>query len=475
MIIGYLICSLLLATALFFNKNKTVNNCLVGVFIALQWVLTVFMYSNKDLSDTSYFLPDALAIILLFTLSIISIPVLTHSYDYIYKEKDTPSSKGAYFGASVVLISALTAAYLSSHIAVTWIFIEITTLGSSILIFHRRNAGSIEATWKYIFSSSISLIFVFIGILFLSIAIGKSGEESLQYLALIKLAPKLDPFWLKLSFVFVFTGYTLKLGLVPLYTAGIDAKDKAPTPSGAMFSTVMMNAGFVGVYRFYSIVAQTSVHKWANVVILISAFLSIFVAAVYMLKVRNIKRMLAYSGIEHSGLIMLGLAAGGIGYYAALLHIVLHSFAKSSLFLQIGHLYKTYQSKNIYDIGDYFKYNRAGSVFLMIAFVCVTAMPPSGLFISEFFIFKSLFEAKYLYILIPVLILLTFILWALGRSIMRMLFTPPINMNEGKIEKTSVYETVTQYVLLGIVFYLGLNPPTVFVDLINEAIKYLIH
>ncbi len=475
MIIVYLICSLLIATALFFNKNKTVNNCLVGGFILLQWGLTVFMYSHKNISDASYFLPDALAIILLLTLSVISIPVLTHSYDYVYREKDTPSSKGAYFGASVVLISALTAAYLSSHIAVTWIFIEITTLGSSILIFHRRNSGSIEATWKYIFSSSISLIFVFIGILFLSIAIGKSGEESLQYLALINLAPKLDPFWLKLSFVFVFTGYTLKLGLVPLYTAGIDAKDKAPTPSGAMFATVMMNAGFVGVYRFYVIVAQTPVHKWANIVILISACLSIFVAAVYMLKVRNIKRMLAYSGIEHSGLIMLGLVAGGIGYYAALLHLVLHSFAKSSLFLQIGHLYKTYQSKNIYDIGDYFKYNRAGAVFLIIAFVCITAMPPSGLFISEFFIFKSLFEAKYLYILIPVLILLTFILWTLGRSIMRMLFTPPINMNEGKIEKTSVYETVTQYLLLVIVFYLGLNPPTIFVDLINEAIKYLIH
>ncbi len=475
MIIVYLICSLLIATVLFFNKNKTVNICLIGGFIALQWGLTVYMYSNKNISDATYFLPDALAIILLLTLSVISIPVLTHSYDYVYREKDTPSSKGAYYGASVVLISALTAAYLSSHIAVTWIFIEITTLGSSILIFHRRNSGSIEATWKYIFSSSISLIFVFIGILFLSIAIGKSGEESLQYLALMNLAPKLDPFWLKLSFVFVFTGYTLKLGLVPLYTAGIDAKDKAPTPSGAMFATVMMNAGFVGVYRFYVIVAQTPVHKWANIVILISASLSIFVAAVYMLKVRNIKRMLAYSGIEHSGLIMLGLVAGGIGYYAALLHLVLHSFAKSSLFLQIGHLYKTYQSKNIYDIGDYFKYNRAGAIFIIIAFVCITAMPPSGLFISEFFIFKSLFEAKYLYILIPVLILLTFILWALGRSIMRMLFTPPINMNEGKIEKTSVYETVTQYILLGIVFYLGLNPPTVFVDLINEAIKYLVH
>ncbi len=475
MILIYLICSILTAVFLFFNKKPLTNNILIGFFLVLQWTLTVYGYSNKGITESSFFLFDALAIILLLTLSIISIPVLTHSYDYIYHEKDNPTARGTYFGATVLLISALTAAYLSSHIAVTWIFIEITTLGSSILIFHRRNAGSIEATWKYIFASSISLIFVFIGILFLSIAIGKSGEGSLHYLSIMSIAAKLDPFWLKLAFVFVFTGYTLKLGLVPLYTAGIDAKDKAPTPSGALFSTVMMNAGFVGVFRFYVIVAQTPVHKWANIVVLVSAGLSIFVAAVYMLKVKNIKRMLAYSGIEHSGLVMLGIVSGGIGYYAALLHLVLHSFAKSSLFLQIGHLYKTYQSKNIYDIGNYFKYNRAGAIFIIIAFICITAMPPSGLFISELFIFKSLFEAHLLYILIPVLVLLTFILWALGRSIFKMMFIPPVRIHEDHIEKVSTYETVTQYFLLGLVVYLGLNPPLFFVDLLNEAVKYLIH
>ena len=133
-----------------------------------------------------------------------------------------------------------------------------------------------------------------------------------------------------------------------MYTAGIDAKDKAPGPASALLSSVLMNLGFVGIFRFYVIIANTPLHHWANLVIGIAAFLSIFVATVYMVKVKNIKRMFAYSSIEHTGLVMLGLTAGGIGYYAAILHIVLHAFVKSSLFFQYNQLYKVFQTKNIY-------------------------------------------------------------------------------------------------------------------------------
>jgi hydrogenase-4 component F len=150
-----------------------------------------------------------------------------------------------------------------------------------------------------------------------------------------------------------------------------------------------------------------------------------------------------------------------------------HSFAKSSLFLQIGHLYKTFKSKNIYDIGNYFKYNTSGAVFILLAFICITAMPPSGLFISEFYIFKAMFEARYLYLLIPVLILLTMIIWALGKNIFKMMFTPPINFNENNIEKVNPLETASQYILLSLVIYLGINPPLFFVDMINEAVQLL--
>jgi hydrogenase-4 component F len=473
MIVVYIIVSILIGGAMFLNRNRLVNRLLIISFLVLQWVFTWYEFSHKGISEFAYFLPDALAVIMLITLSIISIPALLHTYDYIYPEHDNPRTRGIYYGAMVLLIMALTAAYLSSHIAVTWIFVEITTLSASALVFHRRNAGSIEATWKYIFVCSISLVFVFIGILFLSIALGHADEDSLHYTTLVALAPSLNTLWLKLAFVFIFTGYTAKLGLVPMYTAGIDAKDKAPTPSAALFSSVVMNVGFVGFFRFYQVVAHTSIHGWANSVVVIAAILSVFVATVYMIKVKNIKRMLAYSSIEHMGIVLLGVAAGGVGYYAAILHLVLHAFAKSSLFFQIGHLYKTYKTKNIYAIGNYFKYNVSGAVFILLAFICVTAMPPSGLFVSEFYIFKAIFEAKQLYVLIPLLVLLTMIIWALGKNIFKMLFLPPVGFKEEHIEPVSPYETVSQFILLGLVVYLGLNPPAGFVELIEEAIVNL--
>jgi hydrogenase-4 component F len=430
MIAAYLAIAITLCTLIFFNRKKKANRLYVILFLVIQWMFTVYEFFHRNIMEMAFFKPDAIALLLLGALGIISIPVLFHSYEYIYKESEDNSTRASYYSSMVLLITAISAVYMTSHIAVTWIFIEITTLSASFLIFHRRNSGSLEATWKYIFVCSISLTFVFIGILFLGIAMDNKDEGGLQYSYLIENAGTFNPFWLKLAFIFIFTGFTAKLGIVPMYTAGIDAKDKAPTPAAALFSSALMNVGFLGIYRIYSIISHTSLHSWANRVMLIAACLSIFVSTVYMLKVKNVKRMLAYSSIEHMGLVLLGLISGGIGYYAAILHAVLHSFAKSSLFLQIGHVYATYKSKNVYNLGNYFKYNTGGAVFLLIAFICVTAMPPSGLFISEFLIFKSLFEAQYLYILIPVLIFLTIIIWSFGKNIFNIHLTTTVNLDE---------------------------------------------
>jgi hydrogenase-4 component F len=260
-----------------------------------------------------------------------------------------------------------------------------------------------------------------------------------------------------------------------MYTAGIDAKDKAPSPAGALLSSVLMNVGFVGIFRSYIVTANSPIHQWANHVIIIAALLSIFVATVYMTKVKNIKRMFAYSSIEHSGIIMLGLAAGGVGYYAAILHTILHAFIKSSLFFQQGQIYRIYQSKSIYDVGNYFKYNITGSMVILLGFFFATAMPPSGLFISEFMIFRSLFESDYLWILIVVMLLLTIIIWAFGKNIFKLLFTPAVDFKEEGVERIKPAESISQFILLGLVVYLGLNPPQEFVTLIQEAIKSLPH
>lgn len=469
----YLFIAFIISGVLFFNRNTILNNVLLIAFLALQIFFTVYEYQHLNIVELQYFKPDALGILLLATLSIVAIPALYHSYVYIAIHHENPRARGIYYSAMVMLITAIGAAYLSNHIAVTWIFVEITTLSASALIYHHRNERSLEGTWKYVFICAISVTFIFIGILFLSMAMRQAGSTDLTFDTLLVKAPVLNLFWLRLSFLFIFTGFTAKLGLVPMYTAGIDAKDKAPAPAGALFATVLMNMGFVGIFRIYVVIAHTPIHEWANTVIMIAAFLSVFVATVYMVKVKNIKRMLAYSGIEHMGLVMLGLAAGGIGYYAAILHIILHAFVKSSLFFQFNQIYRIYQSKSIYDVGNYFKYNMTGALVLLFGFICATAMPPSGLFISEFMIFSSLFQAHQLVILILVMILLTMIIWAFGKTIFKLLFTPVEDFDDSHVVKINPIQSLSQFVLLGLSIYLGLNPPTEFVALIHEAIKNL--
>jgi|WetSurMetagenome_2_1015567.scaffolds.fasta_scaffold02059_2 hydrogenase-4 component F len=475
MAVIYLICAFIIAGLLFINRKTQINNILIILFGLLQILFTIYAGYNYKKTELQYFTFDSIGLLLLITLSIIAIPALFHSYLYIRRHDETSQSRSIYFSAIVVLLTSISAAYLANHIAVIWIFTEMTTLSASMLIYHHRNKLALEGTWKYVFICAISITFVFIGILFLSLSLQNAGSNDLSFANLMAYKDRLNPFWLRLSFLFIFTGFTAKLGLVPMYTAGIDAKDKAPAPTGAILASVLMNLGFIGIFRIYAIVAQTQLFHWANLIIFIAAFLSIFVATVYMTKVLNIKRMFAYSGIEHMGIVMLGIAAGGVGYYAAILHIILHAFVKSSLFFQFNQLYRTFQSKSMPYVGNYFKYNPAGAIVLLLGFISATAMPPSGLFVSEFLIFRSLFEGKYFILLFVVLILLTIVIYAFGKNIMKILFLPVKGLDESQIPRINPWESFTQYVLLFTAIWLGLNPPSIFVEMIRDAVKILPH
>ncbi len=475
MITLFLPLAILISVLLFFNRSKIVNYTLVISYGVLLIAFTIYEFLNPNQIELGYFKSDSLGVLLLITLTIVAIPALFHGYRYIATHDESRKSRALFFFAMTLLLTATAVAYLSNHIAVTWIFVEITTLSASVLIYHHRNTQALEGAWKYVFICAISITFVFIGILFLSLSLKQAGVDDLSFDALQKNYAQLNPFWLKLAFLFIFTGFTAKLGLVPMYTAGIDAKDKAPAPAGALLSSVIMNLGFIGIYRFYAIVANTEIKDWANTIILIAALLSIFVATVYMTRIKNIKRMFAYSGIEHMGLVMLGLAAGGIGVYAAILHIVLHAFVKPSLFFQFNQVYRVYQSKSIYDVGNYFKYNKAGAIVLLLGFISATAMPPSGLFISEFMIFQSLFEAHRVIILFIVLILLTMIIWGFGSNIFKLLFTPPLEIDESRIPKINPWESFSQYALLALAVYVAYNPPAIFVQMIQDAVNLLPH
>ncbi len=467
--------SLFFATWLFFNRNRLINYLLVICYIALLWSVGLHYFMNPGIVELSYFTSDGPGTLLLLCICIVSSAAFYHSYRYIEtREEETAQSRGIFFAAMVLLVTACSLAYLSNHIAVTWIFVELTTLSASALIYHHRNIRALEGVWKYVFLCAISITFIYVGILFLSLSLKDAGINELSYKVLYQYSDKLNPFWLKLSFLFIFTGFTVKLGLVPMYTAGIDAKDKAPGPAGALLASVLMNVGFIGIFRVYAIVSNTPLKAWANTIIIIAAILTIFVATVYMTRVKNIKRLFAYSGIEHMGLVMLGLAAGGIGVYAAILHIILHTLVKPALFFQYNQIYRVYQSKSMYDLGNYFKYHKTGAILIMLGFFSITAMPPSGLFVSELMIFQSLLESHYIILLLIVLLLLTMIIWGLGANIFKLLFTPPLSIDESKIPHLNPWESLSQYILLGLAVYIAYAPPPQLVNLITESVK-LVH
>ncbi len=469
----YLLGSFAIALSLFFSRNKLLVYTLLGLSLLVQALFTIYAGFHAGEIELIYFTYDSLGMILLVTLSIIAIPAAIHSYIYIENHKENPQARAIYLSSLVLLITAISAGYLSNHIAVTWIFTEITTLSASALIYHHRNKLALEGTWKYVFICAISITFIFIGILFLSLSLQHTGSDDLSFKNLLARSNELNPVWLRMAFLFIFTGFTAKLGLVPMFTAGIDAKDTAPAPAGALLASVLMNLGFVGIFRFYIVVANTPLLHWAQLVVGSAAFLSLFVATVYMLKVKNIKRMFAYSGIEHMGIVMLGVAAGGIGYYAAVLHVVLHAFVKSSLFFQFNQLYRVFQNKSIYHIGNYFKYNATGAMVLLLGFISTTAMPPSGLFVSEFLIFKSIFDTGHILLLVVVLLLLTMIIWSFGKNIFKILFIPVPDFDEQNIEIIKPWESVSQFLLLATAVYLGLNPPPIFVQLLNDSVSLL--
>lgn len=470
----YIILSFIIGVTLLLNRNKVLNYSMVWCFALLQWFFTIHAYLNPNTSDLHYFSYDALGTLLLFTLSVIAVPAIIHSKLYVERHNESAQSRAIYFSSLVILIAAISLAYIAQHVAVMWIFVEMTTLAASTLIYHHRNKLALEGTWKYVFICAISITFIYIGILFLSLSLNKSGEEELTFTYLLAHSQSLNPFWLRLAFLFIFTGFTAKAGLVPMFTAGVDAKDKAPGPAAAILSSVLMNMGALGIFRTFTILANSDLHQWVSFVLGISGFLSIFIATVYMLKVKNIKRMFAYSSIEHMGIVMLGLAAGGIGYYAAILHIVLHALVKSSLFFQYNQVYRVFQSKSIYQIGNYFKYNPTGAVVILLCFISATAMPPSGLFVSEFLIFKAIFAQHQFILLAVVLILLTFIIWAFGKNVLKMLFTPVVGFDESQVPVIKPWESISQFVLLVGAIYLGLTPPAEFVNLIQSSVAMLI-
>ncbi|MEY3417427.1 MAG: hypothetical protein RL711_41 [Bacteroidota bacterium] len=480
-ILLYLFGSLAIGILMYFVKNTLCNYLLFIPFFAIQVLLNMheILHINEiegyyfGGEGEGYFKADGIGIIFLSVITILVIPTVLHSYWYTKHRKEKVGSIAIYNLSLVLLITMMSCALITRHVAMMWAFIEATTLAASMLIYHERDHAALEATWKYIFVCSIGIAMSFVGILFLGIAAKDAKSLDLTLEALAQNSKLMDPMWLKLTFLLVVTGYSVKMGLTPLFTVDIDAKDTAPSPVGAMLSGGLLNVGFVAIFRFYEVFSTTSILPWMNTVLMLIGMSSLFFATVYILRVKNIKRLLAYSSLEHAGIALIALASGGIGYFAVIFHLILHGLAKSSLFFQVGQLIRVYRHKNIDLISGYYKVNPWGGLVFIVGFMAVMGIPPSGIFLTEFYTFKALFTAKHYFVGIWALILLSIIFYGLSRDLLQMLFgkVPPSIVHRNI--KIYPYETITQWILLSIVFVLGLYPPAFLVNFIELAVKNL--
>ncbi len=472
----YLISTLLLGTGTLLNRNRFIRLLLLGLFLALQSAITIYGFMHlHETEPGGYFSYDSLGILFLAVLTILSFTTAIHSKIYLEHRNDNSRHQSLYFSALIFLIGAMTSVYLSATIGILWVFVEITTLSVAALIYHERSHLSLEATWKYVFICSVGIAFAFVGIVFLSKALQEAGSVNLAFSDIPAHLRNVNTFWLKLAFIFLVVGFSTKMGLFPMHTIAVDAHTVAPPPISAFISTTLMNVGFVAIFRTYAMMAHTALLPWMNQMLLWCGLLSVFLSAVYILKVNHLKRMFAYSSLEHMGLTAIGLASGGIGYYAAILHMMLHSLVKASAFYQIDQVHRIFNSYILTHTGSYFKKNQTGALVMFFVVLSLTALPPSGMFISEFLLFKSLFVSNRILVFILVMLLLTLIVYALGKSVFSMLFLPASDEISQDTVVIPFRESVSQLILLGTAVYLGYNPPHLLVTLIKDAIMQLPH
>lgn len=473
MLLLFIIFSIIISLSIFVAKSKILTKILSIIFLFILTGINGYAYIHINETTSFYYKYDETGILLTFVLTILSLATFYHSYLYLKRHNFTVKQESGYMASLIMLITAMVSAYMAENIAVLWVSIETTTLFVSILIFFERTKEALEAAWKYLFVSSVGIAMAFIGILFLCITASDSGITDLSLAHLLEISNSMSTIWLKMAFVFVLTGFSAKMGLFPLHTVAVDAHTVAPPPISAFISTTLMNVGFLGIFRVFTIISHTEVLQWAQNVLLIAGVISVFMSAIQMLRIKHYKRMFAFSSLEHMGIIAIALGVGGIGYYAAILHIVFHSFVKAGLFYQIGQVHRYFHSYFIKDTGNYFKLNPVGGLALLLGTISILAIPPSGMFISEFLTFKAMFLSKHYFIAIIVLILLTLIIYEFSKNIFHLLYGKSENNTPVQNFKANHYETISQFVLFGLVIYLGINPPIFFTELINAAIAVL--
>ncbi len=319
-------------------------------------------------------------------------------------------------------------AVTSNNVGFMWIAIEATTITSAMLIPLHVTKASVEASWKYILIGSIGIALAFGGTVlgyFDFVNLVGRQDAALNWTVLRASAPQLHPEVIQLAFVFILIGYGTKAGLAPMHTWLPDAHSEAPTALSAMMSGVLLAVALYAVVRWEAVVNAAVGTGFTDGLYIALGLLSIAIAAFSLVIQRNYKRMLAYSSIEHTGLICVGLALGPLGTFAAMLHLLNHALAKSMMFFLAGRVLHRYGTTEISRVSGLLKVMPWTGGLFAAGMLAVIGLPPFGLFISEFALFRAGFAAGRPWLMGLVLALLAVAFVSMIGHLNRMLYGAP--------------------------------------------------
>jgi hydrogenase-4 component F len=386
--------------------------------------------------------------------------------------------EAVFAGCLLLFLATMTLVCVSRHLGLMWVGVEATTLASAPLIYFHRHHRSLEATWKYLLICSVGIALALLGNFFVAIAAQSAGGPMIHLTidALAARAGSLNPLWLKAAFLFFLVGYGTKMGLAPLHTWLPDAHSEAPAVVSALLSGALLNCAFLTILRAHSLLSAAGLAAFSSDLLVLFGLVSMGVAAVFILGQADFKRMLAYSSVEHMGILSLGIGIGGAATFGAMLHAVNHSLTKAMLFLAAGNIMALYRSKSTTRVRGVLRTLPATGVLWLAGFLAIVGSPPFGPFLSELTILKGALDAGRPLVAVACLSALAMVFVGMATIFLRMVYGPPpaVLCGDGSPEcpmaRREPLWSIAPAAALGLaVLTLGVYVPPRLTDLLHHA------
>jgi hydrogenase-4 component F len=371
----------------------------LAAFLTFLTAVSLFIVEPKS---GSYLLVDDLNKVFIVLTTFVGFTTSVFSASYIAHEIETgrltPTFVRFYHAMYQVLMFAMNLALVANNIGLMWVAIEMATLTTVLMVGIYRTHEALEAAWKYFILGSVGIALALFGTILVYMAarpvIGE-GLDAMVWTVLITRAAKFDPALLNVAFVFLLLGYGTKVGLAPLHAWLPDAHAEGPTPISAVLSGLLLNVALYALLRFKMLLALNPDAIAPGPLMVIMGLISCLFAAFMLYRRRDIKRMFAYSSIEHMGIIVFAFGMGGVlANFAGLLHMTMHSLTKSAIFFAVGHIAQVKGTQKIADMGGLTVTHPVLGWGLVLGVVAIAGLPPLGIFMSEFLVVSSTFARE---------------------------------------------------------------------------------